>query len=358
MSSKNQRALEDRVITAAEAALASEHHVSLIDVFVGTGLLAPSLVDDWRKGRAPYLEQFVQGRPEKIAHAKQIFRDWAERRGLKTEETVFLARTLGPQRELQFTASGDPELEKDYRIHYFSPELSEKKKERIHEKLTKPPGIVVFWILRDSQCAECKTDLPHGSFLVMEADRPLCLTCADLDHLVFLPRGDMASTRRARKYSPLSAVVVRFSRARKHYERQGILVVEGALSRAEQECFSDADLRAQRREQEAVRRSEKDQQFTALMANRIRELFPGCLPSEAEAIAKHATRRNSGRVGRTSAGRALDETALQLAVVASIRHNHTNYDELLMRGMDRASARGQVRAEIEDVLDAWKTARQ
>jgi len=24
----------------------------------------------------------------------------------------------------------------------------------------------------------------------MEADRPLCLACADLDHLVFLPHGD------------------------------------------------------------------------------------------------------------------------------------------------------------------------
>ena len=63
------------------------------------------------------------------------------------------------------------------------------------------------------------------------------------DHLVFLPRGDAALTRRASKYSTLRAVVVRFSRSRERYERQGLLVEEAALTRAEQECLSDAEAR-------------------------------------------------------------------------------------------------------------------
>jgi hypothetical protein len=50
-----------------------------------------------------------------------------------------------------------------------------------------------------------------------------------LGQLVYVPSGDAALTRRARMHSPLSAVVVRFSRARKRYERQGILVSEVAL---------------------------------------------------------------------------------------------------------------------------------
>ena len=50
-----------------------------------------------------------------------------------------------------------------------------------------------------------------------------------LGQLVDVPSGDAALTRRARMHSPLSAVVVRFSRARKRYERQGILVFEVAL---------------------------------------------------------------------------------------------------------------------------------
>ena len=42
--------------------------------------------------------------------------------------------------------------------------------------------------------------------------QPLCLRCADLDRLVFLPAGEAAMSRRARKHSVLSAVVVRWLR--------------------------------------------------------------------------------------------------------------------------------------------------
>ncbi len=33
----------------------------------------------------------------------------------------------------------------------------------------------------------------------MEDQGPLCMSCADLAHLIFLPSGDAALTRRARK---------------------------------------------------------------------------------------------------------------------------------------------------------------
>lgn len=78
--------------------------------------------------------------------------------------------------------------------------------------------LVVFSIVRDSKCAECGKELPKGSLLFMENRRALCLHCSDLDHLVYLAGGDAALTRRAKKYSTLSAVVVRFSRSRRRYE--------------------------------------------------------------------------------------------------------------------------------------------
>src|SRR5207248_3273931 len=79
-------------------------------------------------------------------------------------------------------------------------------------------------------------------------------SCADMDHLVFLPSGDGALTRRAKAASPLSAVVVRFSRARKRYKRQGILGVEAALEQAEQECRADGEIRVSRLERVSLRR--------------------------------------------------------------------------------------------------------
>ena len=215
-------------------------------------------------------------------------------------------------------------------------------------------GLVVLSILRDSECGECGEQLGKGHLLFMESGRPLCLRCADLDHLVYLPSGDAALTRRARKYSSLSAVVVRFSRSRGRYERQGILAEETALHRAEKECLQDADKRAAQRGRKEMRRAEQDRDLAARMANAILELFPSCPPAEARAIAVDTAVRGSGRVGRTAAGRALEEDALTAAVIAAIRHNHTRYDELLMSGYSRIDARDAVRDTIDRVLDQWR----
>lgn len=73
-----------------------------------------------------------------------------------------------------------------------------------------------------------------------------------------------------------------------------------------------------------------------------------------DAIARHSAVRGSGRIGRTVAGRALDPEAVTLAVVASIRHEDSPYDELLMSGVTRAEARETVRPLVEVVLETWR----
>jgi len=218
----------------------------------------------------------------------------------------------------------------------------------------KSKELVVFDILRDSKCEECQRELPKGDFLFLEGGHALCLSCADLDHLVYLPRGDAALTRRARKHSALSALVVRFSRSRGRYERQGVLVEKAALDQAEEECLGDAAERATRREQDGLRRAQQDQDLGARMTETILRLFPGCPPKEASAIAAHTSVRGSGRVGRTSSGRALEEQALTAAVVAAIRHKHTRYDELLMRGYSRMEARDSIRDAVDRVVERWR----
>jgi hypothetical protein len=215
--------------------------------------------------------------------------------------------------------------------------------------------LIVFDIVRESQCADCGKELQAHDFLFMEGERPLCLTCADLDHLVYLHRGDTALTRRARRHSTLSAVVLRFSRARKRYERQGVLVEEAALEDAEQECLADADKRSAQRARAEIYRAKQDQVLATQMSETIRQMFPGCPPEEARVIAAHTCVRGSGRVGRTATGRALDEDALRAAVIAAIRHRHTSYDRLLMKGWDRMGARDAVRGDIDRVLDKWRS---
>jgi hypothetical protein len=203
-------------------------------------------------------------------------------------------------------------------------------------------------------CATCSTEFARGEFLTMDDAGPLCMDCADLGHLEFLPRGDTALTRRARKASRLSAVVVQWSRTRKRYERQGILAEADALAQAEQECLADSEARERRRLRDAQRRTVEDERFVADLGAAIRRQFPGCPPDRALRIAQHAGARSSGRVGRTSAGRALDAEAVRMAVVAAVRHEDTSYDELLMNGVSRDEARERVRGGIDQVLRMWQ----
>jgi len=168
----------------------------------------------------------------------------------------------------------------------------------------KPEQLKVFISHRASVCGECHEGLGEKAWVFLAGDRgALCLSCADLDHLVFLPSGDTAITRRARKLSTLAAVVLKWSRARKRYERQGLLVEEDALHEAEASCLADEEARARRRERSALRRAELDEQFVACFAARVRELFPGRPEGRETVIAEHACEKYSGRVGRSAAAR-------------------------------------------------------
>src|SRR2546430_13027866 len=128
--------------------------------------------------------------------------------------------------------------------------------------MTQNDEIKVFISNRDSKCDECGEELGRKAWITLERDKgALCLSCADLDHLNFLPSGDAALTRRARKHSALSAIVLKFSRARRRYERQGLLVEDEALQKAEAQCLADGEVRARRNEREMERRAELDERY-------------------------------------------------------------------------------------------------
>jgi len=218
------------------------------------------------------------------------------------------------------------------------------------------PELRVFISTHDSTCDECGEELGRHAWitLVGEESKAFCLSCADLDHLVFLPPGDAALTRRARKHSTLAAVVLKWSRARKRYERQGLLVEEQALQTAETECLADAEARQRRREREAERRSELDAAFVARFAQEIQKAYPGCPLHRAEEIAAHACRKYSDRVGRSAAAKRFDPQSIELAVLAHLRHTETRYDDLLARGVPRHEARQRTHDAADRVLERWR----
>ena len=233
-----------RVARIAEELLAERRYVRPIDVLVGLGWLAQPNVDRWERGRVPLLDRCVSVDSAKVMTALAALQHWAEGRGLKPSEADY--------QDLQFTADGGPDAERAYRTHWVSTDTPEFVVERAPRR---PQRIIVISPHNAWTCASCSDT---GDVLVKDKTGALCLDCADLGHLEFLPSGDAALTRRTTKASGLSAVVVRWSTRRKRYERQGILAEAAAIEQAAQECLSDADVRARRREREQGRRADED----------------------------------------------------------------------------------------------------
>jgi hypothetical protein len=213
---------------------------------------------------------------------------------------------------------------------------------------------MVFDVLRDTACSECGEALRRGGWLRFERDRPVCLACADLSHLVYLPRGDAALTKRAMDYSALRAIVVRFSRSRKRYEREGTLVEPAALDRAERECLVEHDIQSRARTRAAERRARLDPGQVQRFAEEIGRQFPRCPPALRTPIAEHARLKYSAPIGRQPGVERFGAEAVELAVRAHIRHAHTRYDALLQGGVERHEARAAVAAKVEEVLRDWR----
>jgi hypothetical protein len=204
-------------------------------------------------------------------------------------------------------------------------------------------------------CAKCRTVLAPGVLIRPAANHGvLCLDCAGLGGLVLLPAGDVAITRRAQKYSPRWAPVLKWSPRRKRFERQGILVEPAAQQQAAAACAADAGVREVKREADGRRREREELRYRAEFANLIQKLFPGAPEGVAEEVAAHACEKSSGRVGRCAAAKDFSEKAVTLAVVAHIRHLETSYDRLLAMGYNRNRARDRIRERLQEVLAEWR----
>lgn len=130
--------------------------------------------------------------------------------------------------------------------------------------------------------------------------------------------------------------MVRVNWRRQRYERTGILVEVRALDSAARQCLDDAAALADRHRRDQRRVSRGGTPWEDVAAG-IRSGFPGC--PRADVIAYYA---------------ALSPGAIEDAVIASVRHVDTDYDELLASGVNRADAWDRVAERVRRVLDAWR----
>jgi len=231
MKEADRSSLEARVTAAAQAALDARGFVTSIDVLVGIGWLDPATLARWRQGQLPSLEEGIQTNPARVSAGMDLFRSWARGRALVPWETVYVAKLPG-RPSLRFSRSGDDATERAYRTHWVSPDLPARKRAALEKAEAAPELVAIEPLDGDWRCHRCGGT---GGMLVMEPPGPSCLACAGLGDLEFLPSGDATLSRRAKARSRRFAVVVRFSRARKRYERQGLLVEPEVLARIREE---------------------------------------------------------------------------------------------------------------------------
>jgi hypothetical protein len=148
-------------------------------------------------------------------------------------------------------------------------------------------------------------------------------------------------------------------------------VLDGVVvsSRSAPKLLAELEARQQRSskrkkptpEQRAVARKRRQQRDIEQFAAEIRFRFPSMPSGEENEIAGHACKIGSGRVGRSSVA----EDPVMAAVVAHVRHCHTNYDELLDaiyelafdredRDQMRLEARDQVRDQVRAIIHQWE----
>ena len=231
--------LERRVIAAAKALLAHDGSVSPVDVLAAIGWLPQSTVDRWRQGRVACLEHLAPVRPDKLAAALEHLRGWAAGNALAPSEVAYVSATRD-RRPLRFTADGNEATERAWRTHWIRADLPEAARKRLTQRQSKPPDLTVIEPLNEWSCTACGGS---GWLLFMEGPGPLCMDCADLHHLVFLPAGN-ATRAGAPAGEPAVGGRGAFQSRSQALRAPRDLVEEAALERAEAQCLADEDARA------------------------------------------------------------------------------------------------------------------
>jgi hypothetical protein len=107
-----------RVVRAAEKALAEQRYVSVVDIVRRLGWVHPVNVESWRRARIADLESLLPVPVERLIQAVEHLTQWAHEHGLAPVEADYIAATRD-RRMLSFLAGGPADAEHIFRIHWY-----------------------------------------------------------------------------------------------------------------------------------------------------------------------------------------------------------------------------------------------
>jgi hypothetical protein len=167
------------------------------------------------------------------------------------------------------------------------------------------------------------------------------------------------------KYAKALVEIKKYRRDRHSPVFDGVVVSSRSADKLLAEIVARQERSTNRRkptpEQRVAARSRRQQLDVGKFAAMIRQRFPSIPEDEDTEIAEHACEISSGRVGRSNVA----DDPVMAAVIAHIRHCHTNYEQLLDRPCEldvdpeeraelRREARHQVADQIRVITEKWQ----
>ena len=110
-----------KIERAVASILAKGKVVAPVDVLVAMQLLAVDQLEDWRRGRVPYLERVINCNLTRLSRLLRILRFHAHDLNLVPSHTVYCRHGKGPKQLLRFSKTGDANLEAAYARHFVWP---------------------------------------------------------------------------------------------------------------------------------------------------------------------------------------------------------------------------------------------
>ena len=113
--------MEKKLSPITSMLLKEKGYISLVDVFVGLGYLTEKDIQAWRMKRILYLEKCIKVNLGRISFIAKTVRCNCINGKLKESYTSYKSWGKGPKVTLQFSKSGQPNIEKAYATHFIKP---------------------------------------------------------------------------------------------------------------------------------------------------------------------------------------------------------------------------------------------
>jgi len=125
----NKLELEQKIRIILSEVSSQKGYVSPVDVLMQLGYLSKNDYETWRKGKIEYLEKVCYVNLGKLSTISRTIKKIAEKMKLEPSWTAYNKYGKGPKIGLQFSKSGDKNIENAYSTHYVNRYIISKLKE-------------------------------------------------------------------------------------------------------------------------------------------------------------------------------------------------------------------------------------